>query len=278
MMEALLSPGLLLGGRYRIESFIGVSELGEVYAALDLQIGRECAVKLLPAALKHAPNAWNAFQEQSRGVAALSTDTIARAADFGSDAAIGRPFVVSERIGFPSLAMLVAAHGRVEPTLWAQALLAFARALDAASAASIVHGDIKPNNLFFSAEHAGWARITDFGMALLRVACPPSSGVAPLGWAALEQTRGEPASRAGDLFSLGLVTFYALTGRHFLSAMWQASPDPGQVLAELSAPPPAARAHARAQGSDLPAALGSRVSTRRWWRSRKLGQHLTGIG
>lgn len=254
-MEAVLSPGLLVAGRYRIESFIGVSELGEVYATLDLQVGRECAIKLLPQALRHAPAAWNAFQEQARNVAALSGDAIARAVDFGSDPALGRPFVVSEKIGFPSVAALVSAEGRIEKGLWSQALSTFARSLDAASAASLAHGNIKPNNLFFSPEHAGWARISDFGMVLLRAACPPNSGVAPLGWAALEQTRGEPPSAAGDIFSLGLVTFYALTGRHYLSTMWQAAPDPGSVLAELQATPPPAHSHARAQGSDLPEVL-----------------------
>lgn len=255
MMEAVLSPGLLLGTRYRIESFIGVSELGEVYAALDTRSGRECCVKLLPAALKHTPAAWKAFQELSRSVAALDAEAIARATDFGTDAAVGRHFVVSERIGFPSLGALIAGHGPLPAALWAQALDAFARSLDAAAGAAILHGDLKPSNLFFAPEHAGWARISDFGMVLLRAACPPGSGVAPLGWAALEQTRGEPASRAGDLFSLGLITYYALTGRHFLASMWQAAPDPRQLLDELEAAPGAAHAHASAQGALLPPAL-----------------------
>jgi serine/threonine-protein kinase len=217
--------------------------------------GRECAVKLLPLALKHAPNAWNAFQDLARSVAALDADAVVRISDFALDSASGRPFVVSERIGFPSVAALVVGHGPVPPALWAQALDAFARSLDAAAGSSIFHGDLKPHNLFFSPEHAGWARISDFGMALLRGACAPPSGVASLGWASVEQSRGEPPSRAADIFALGLITFYALTGRHYSAAMWLATPDPTTVLAELALPLASAQAHAAAQGGTLPAAL-----------------------
>lgn len=251
----MLSPGLLLAGRYRIDSFIGASELGEVYGATDMTGGRECAVKLLPLALKHVPNAWNAFQDLARSVAALDADAVVRISDFAWDTATGRPFVVSERIGFPSVAALVAGQGPIQPTIWARALEAFARSLDAAAGSAIFHGDLKPHNLFFSPEHAGWARISDFGMALLRAACPPPSGVASLGWASVEQSRGESPSRAADIFALGLVTFYALTGRHYSAAMWLATPDPTTVLAELALPVTSAQGHAEAQGGVLPAAL-----------------------
>jgi serine/threonine-protein kinase len=255
MMGPVLAPGSLLVGRYRIQSFIGASELGEVYAALDLQGGRECAVKVLASVLRQAPHAWNAFQDLSRSVAALDADAIARAADFGLDTTVGRPFVVSERVGFPSVATLVTTVGAQPLASWARALSAFSHSFDAAARAGVAHGDIKPNNLFFSPEHPSWARISDFGMGALRAACLSSSSAAPLGWAAIEQSRGAPPSPAGDVFALGLVTYYVLTARHYLNSMWHAAPAPEQVLAELAAEHPAASSRARAQGGELPPAL-----------------------
>lgn len=264
-MEAVLAPGLLLGGRYRIESCIGASELGEVYATLDLQVGRECAVKVLAGALRPAPQAWNAFQALSRNVAALDADAIARATDFGIDTTVGRPFVVSELVGFPSVATLVTTHGPQPLTSWGRALEALSRSFDAAARAGIAHGDIKPNNLFFSPDQPSWARISDFGTGALRAACAPGAGAAPLGWAALEQSHGEPPSPAGDVFALGLVTYYVLTGRHYLESMWAPAPASPQVLAELSAGHATASARARAQGGSLPPALDA-------WFARALHQ------
>lgn len=255
MTQTAISPGQLVAGRYRVDSFIGSSDISEVFGATDMQGGRECALKLFVPELRNVPQAFSAFQELSRNVAAAAADSVVRATDFGVDPALGRPFVVSERIAFPSVAALVMTGGPVDPILWGAALTSFARALDAALAANVAHGDLKPQNLFFSPEHPGWARVADFGVLALRAQCRPASGVAPLGWAPVEQVQNAAASPTADVFALGLITFYALTGRHYLRSMWQANPDPQAVLAELWAERAGAREHARAQGADLPESL-----------------------
>ncbi len=251
-MEAALAPGQLLANRYRVDGLLGVSDLAHVYAAVDLHGNRECALKVLPASLRHAP-AWNTFESHSRAVAALNVDHVARVFDLGVDSALGQPFVSSERVTFPSLAASLSARGALPPELWCKALSAFARALDAAAGIRVAHGSIKPENLFFSPERPGWARIADFGVNALRAALPGATATpGSLGWAASEQLQSGVATPASDIFALGLVSYCVLTGRHYLATPWQASPSREAVLAELLAEQrPSASERARAQGATL---------------------------
>lgn len=251
-MPAALAPGLLLAGRYEIVSALGGTEFGAVYSVTDRVSGRECALKLLHPALRQASAAFAAFQELERTVAALATDAIARTSDFGLDAQLGQHFVVGELIGFSSIAELVRKHGRVHFPVFAEAFGVLASSLDAAFDKGIVHGDLKPQNLFFALERPGWARISDFGMAALRAACRPEANPAPLGWASPERLRGAPASRPDDIYALGLVAFFALTGRHYCRAMWEQSPDAAIVLRELDSANSSAVLHARSLGAELP--------------------------
>jgi serine/threonine protein kinase len=249
-MEAALTPGQLLGNRYRVESLLGASEFAQSYAVTDLHGERDCALKLLPPELRHTP-AWLSFQDVARSVAALDVECVVRVSDLDIDETLGRPFMVSERVVFPSLKTLLAERVVLTPTLWSSALTAFARALEAARAAGIAHGNLKPENLFLAPENPGWARVTDFGMLALRAACPPPLGIAALGWTAPEQVECAVAAPSADVFALGLISYYALTGRHYLASMWHAVPDPRAVLAELASEHRAASEHARAQGAQL---------------------------
>jgi serine/threonine protein kinase len=253
-MEAALTPGQLLGNRYRLESLLGASDFAQSYAVTDVHGERDCALKLLPPELRHTP-AWLSFQDVARSIAALDVEYVVRVSDLDIDETLGRPFMVSERVVFPSLRTLLAERVVLTPTLWSSALTAFSRALEAASAAGIAHGDLKPENLFLAPENPGWARVTDFGMLALRAASPPPSGIAALGWSAPEQIECAVAAPSADVFALGLISYYALTGRHYLASMWQAVPDPRAVLAELASEHRAASEHARADGAKLTPAL-----------------------
>jgi serine/threonine-protein kinase len=251
-MPTALAPGVLLAGRYQLVAALGGTEFGAVYNALDRVMGRECALKLLHPALRHATAAFSAFQEIERTVAALPADAIARASDFGLDSALGQHFVAGELIGFPSIDELVRSHGRIHLPVFAEAFEVLTTALDAAFAKGIVHGDLKPQNLFFALEHPSWARISDFGMAAVRAACRPDQSAAPLGWATPARLQGAAASREDDIFALGLISFYALTGRHYCRSMWEQVPDPALVARELDAANPSAASHARSLGAELP--------------------------
>ncbi len=264
-MREALAKGLLLAGRYQIVSAVGGTEFGAVYVVTDRVSGRECALKLLHPELRQSPSSFAAFQDVERTVAALPVDAIARASDFGTDSALGQYFVVSELVGFPSVAKLVELHGRLNLAVFCEAFAVLATSLDAAANKGIVHGDLKPENLFFALEHPSWARISDFGTAALRAATHSSALAAPLRWASPERLQGAPPSRADDVFALGLVAFFALTGHHYCRTAAEHAVDPALVVREFASANPSAAAHARSLGVELPSVLDP-------WFSRALAR------
>ncbi|MEO8904317.1 MAG: serine/threonine-protein kinase, partial [Polyangiaceae bacterium] len=243
----------ILAGRWQIQDFIGNGETGEVYGVRDMHGASTFALKLFwPNALGQA-EIWSAVQQTARTASGLGVDGVARAYDFGIDANSARPFFVTERISWSSLADRVRLRGPLTPAEMSTALGVLARALDGAHAAGVVHRDLKPENVFVSPDNANWVRITDFGVALLRSASPPPPGWGgTIGWVAPDAA--DPNARstpAMDIFSLGLVTFFALSGGALHRAARSAPIDPNALWAELSAPLDSASLRARELGASL---------------------------
>lgn len=252
-----LSAGATLAGRWQITDFIGRGELGEVYGVRDLHGGADAALKLFFAPALTRPEVWSAFQTAVRAVSAAGTEGVARASDFGIDANSGRSFYVSERVSWPSLAQLVATRGPLAPEALAQGLQVVARAIDAAHGAGVIHRHLKPENVFISGDNPSWARVTDFGTAILRGAAPspPGSG-SELGWQGPDAA--DPAQRptpAMDIFGLGLVCFFALTGRSPFLALRSTPIDANLLWRELAQPLGALSSRARELGVTLDPSL-----------------------
>ncbi len=248
-----IRTGAILAGRWQIEDFIGSGESGEVYGVRDLHGSATFALKLFwPNALEQA-EVWSDVQQAARTAAGLGAEGVARAYEFGIDANAARPFYVSERVSWPALESRVHAQGRLRPAEIATAFGVLARALDAAHAAGIVHRDLKPANVFVSLDNARWVRITDFGVARLRSASPPPPGWgAPIGWAAPEATDPHAASTpAMDVFALGLIAFFALTGGALHRAARSTPIDPEGLRQELIQPLDSASRRAHELGVDL---------------------------
>jgi len=239
-----LTPGALFGARWIVGRPLGKSELGVVVEAEDSRQARFAALKVFDSALARDAGAWERFATLSRTLSEVPGDGIARSYDVGTSE--GRPFVASERCRFPTLARYVAERGPLAPRLFRETLLTLARALDAAHAVGIVHGNLKPQNVFVSVDTSSWARLTDFGLAELREAAgihPPRT----LGWFAPEVSPAPPIV-ASDLYVLGLLTFYALSGSPWFTAQ-RSSTAPGMTR------PSSASERARALGGDVPGAL-----------------------
>ncbi|HEY2406204.1 MAG TPA: protein kinase [Polyangiaceae bacterium] len=250
MSEPLLKAGAILSGRWQIQEFLGSGETGEVYGVRDMHSTQTFALKAFwPSALSK-PELWSALQQAARAAASLGTESVARAQDFGIDANSGRPFAVAERVAFPSLGARVRQRGPLTPAEVATALDVSARTLDAAHLTGLVHRDLKPENVFIAVENASWVRITDFGVTLLRNASPPPPGWGGTpGW--LGPDAGDPNARATpamDIYSLGLVAFFALTGAPIQRALRASPLDFNALWQDMCSPLDSAAQRARELG------------------------------
>ena len=248
-----MNPGTILAGRWQIQDFIGSGEAGEVYGVRDMHSTGTFALKLLwPNALGQS-ELWSAVQQTARTASGLGVEGVARTHDFGIDANSGRPFFVAERVSWSSLADRVRLRGPLTPAEMATAFAVLARALDTAHGIGLVHRDLKPENVFVSPENAHWVRVSDFGVALLRSASPaPPGWGGTVGWVAPDAT--DPNARstpAMDIFAMGLVTFFALSGGHLHRAARVSPIDPGALWQELGAPLDSASLRARELGASL---------------------------
>jgi serine/threonine protein kinase len=206
---------------YEITDLLGKGGMGEVYRARDTKLGREVALKILPAQLAADPVRLERFRREARAVAALNHPNIVTL--FSVEEAEGVPFLTMELVEGEDLAHALA-EGR--PTLDEVVAIgaAVAEALAAAHAKGVVHRDLKPANIVVN--EAGRVKVLDFGMAKLADPTDPTGlqatmdapltmegailGTAP--YMAPEQARGEEADHRADIWALGVILHEMATG------------------------------------------------------------------
>jgi serine/threonine protein kinase len=202
----------LLGNRYRLGERIADGGMGSVYRAVDENLGRPVAVKVLRRELADEPTFLERFRREARAAAAVAHPGVAGVYDYGELG--GRPFIVMELVEGEDLAERIAARGRLP---WPEAFTIgeqVARALAAAHAHGLVHRDIKPANVLVG--HDGRAKVTDFGIAKGATSATLTRTGMVLGsanYVAPEQAQGDDVGPAADQYSLGCVLFEAVTGR-----------------------------------------------------------------
>lgn len=198
-------------GQFEILGLMGQGGMGIVYQARDLKLGREVALKVLHPHIAADPALRARLFTEARAAARIEHDnvvTIHSVEENGSS-----PFLVMQRIRGESLAQRVARSAlSVSDTIRLGSELA--AGLSAAHAEGVIHRDLKPANIFLDRQ-TGRALIGDFGLA--RVGDEPgqtkSGTVAGTPeFMSPEQARGEKVEATADLFSLGTVLYYALTG------------------------------------------------------------------
>ncbi|HXR96680.1 MAG TPA: serine/threonine-protein kinase [Terriglobales bacterium] len=220
----MLAPGTRLGP-YVIAGPLGAGGMGEVYRAHDSRLQREVAIKVLPAALAHDPEALRRLEQEARAVAALNHPNLLTVHDVGTTPE-GSPFLVCELLEGETLREALAS-GPVAQRRAVDYAVQIARGLAAAHEKGIVHRDLKPANIFITKD--GRIKILDFGLAKLieraasderTVAVGLAVGdTAPgmvLGTAAYmspEQARGQAADQRSDIFSFGAVFYEMLSGQ-----------------------------------------------------------------
>jgi serine/threonine-protein kinase len=203
---------IVLAGRYRLDDWIAVGGMGEVWRATDLVLHRPVAVKVLRAEYAEHPETLARFRAEARHAGALSHPSIAQIYDYGEAGAGHPPFLVMELVDGPPLARLLTA-GPLDPARVLDIIAQTAEGLAAAHAAGLVHRDVKPGNLLLTPDDR--VKITDFGIAHAAGATPITRTGVLIGtpaYLAPERVAGSPAGPAGDLYSLGIVGYECLAG------------------------------------------------------------------
>jgi tetratricopeptide (TPR) repeat protein len=205
-----IAPGVVLRQRYRLDSEIGRGGMGIVYRAMDLELMREVAVKVLPDT-SSSPDARQRLIREARAAAALNHPHIISVHDVGEFN--GTPFFVMELVHGPSLAQA----RPVEFSRIVDIAAQICDALEHAHANSIVHRDLKPENVLLSAaSQSGSVKLADLGLALPAYAARISHAGLIVGTAAYmapEQALGHEVDGRADLYALGVLLYELTTGR-----------------------------------------------------------------
>lgn len=195
-------------GRLDVLELIGSGSFGDVYRARDPLLGREVALKLRrPVADRGETSARRALDE-GRRLARVRHPNVLTV--HGADIDDGRVGLWTELIDGPNLRDIVGEHGPLDPATAIDAAIAVCRALNAVHAADLIHGDVKASNVFRDAD--GRIVLGDFGSAAeLDSAGAVSGSPASL---APERLRGAPAEPASDIYSVGVMLYFLLSGRY----------------------------------------------------------------
>ena len=202
-----------LDGQYEIHREVGRGGMGIVFLARDLKLERLVAIKTLPPTLAADEVIRARFLREARTAAALNHPNIVgihRADDLK-----GTVFFVMGFVDGPSLAQLIRDGGPLTPRTAVSILYDVADALGYAHGAGVIHRDVKAENILID-RASSRAMVTDFGIARVAEAAPLTATGTVLGtvhYMSPEQVAGESVDRRSDVYSLGVVAFYALAGR-----------------------------------------------------------------
>lgn len=215
--------------RYRILQKIGAGGMGDVYLAEDESLRRRVAIKVLPREFSSDADRTARFRREARAVAGLTHPNVVTIHDYGVDA--GQHFLVTEYVAGGTLRDVIRAGCSRDEAVRLAILIA--GALAAAHERSIVHRDVKPENVLITDE--GVVKIVDFGIAKILSAPSARAGghdattptragsiVGTVAYMAPEQIRGQDIDGRADVFSLGVLLHELLAGtRPFAGATMQ---------------------------------------------------------
>ncbi|MEO7454666.1 MAG: serine/threonine-protein kinase, partial [Gemmatimonadaceae bacterium] len=198
-------------GRFRITALLGRGGMGAVYRATDHRLGRDVALKFLPAQEALAPDAVERFLVEARAAGTLSHPNVCTIHEVG-ETPDGRPFIAMALYEGETLRQRIA-RGALAARDAAMIARDIARALGAAHARGIVHRDVKPGNVMLGRD--GVTRLLDFGLARFSDTSITGTGSTPgtIAYMSPEQVDGSALDHRTDLWSLGVVLHEMLAGQ-----------------------------------------------------------------
>ncbi|HYI19000.1 MAG TPA: protein kinase [Solirubrobacteraceae bacterium] len=248
---AELAPGTTFAG-HRIEAVAGRGGMGVVYRATHLALDRTVALKVIAPTLIEDASTRQRFLRESKVAASIDHPNVIPVYYTGEEDGIA--YIAMRYVPGDDLRSLVRIEGRLEPRRAARIVAQVASALDAAHAASLVHRDVKPANVLLGPDEHVY--LSDFGLSkhALSVGGETKSGhwVGTLDYVAPEQIRSERPDARSDVYALGCVLYFALTG----GPPYPRDGDEAKLWAHLSEPPPAPSDRV----PDLPAGLDGVVA------------------
>jgi eukaryotic-like serine/threonine-protein kinase len=222
-MSETMSPNTTIA-QYTIVSKIGEGGMGEVYRARDTKLGRDVAIKVLPALLSENADRLNRFEQEAQAAGALNHPNILSIFHIGTHN--GAPYIVSELLEGETLRERMAG-GALPQRKAIDYASQIVKGLAAAHEKGIVHRDIKPDNVFITDD--GRAKILDFGLAKLtaavdgvgsqtevptrKVNTDPGTVMGTMGYMSPEQLKGQSVDHRSDIFSFGAILYEMLSGK-----------------------------------------------------------------
>ena len=222
-------------GPYEILAPLGAGGMGEVYRATDPRLGRDVAIKVLPASFSKDTDRLKRFEQEARSAGVLNHPNVTIVYDIGQHE--GAPYVVQELLEGQTLRAELAG-GRFSARKAIDYATQIAQGLAAAHDKGIVHRDLKPENLFVTRE--GRVKILDFGLAKLTqvegsgsasklpTATEPGVVMGTVGYMSPEQIKTEPVDARSDIFALGVILYEMLSGQRPFRGV-----SPGETMAAI---------------------------------------------
>jgi serine/threonine protein kinase len=228
--------GTVVGRDYMVVRSLRRGTMGSLYVAEQLSTASLRALKLLRREYVSDETLFKRFEREAQMAARIPSEHVTQIIASGVDEKLQVPWIAMELLDGQTLGDHVDEAGPMPKAVVRQIFEQLCHAIAAAHALGIVHRDLKPANIFLSqARRVGaekMVKVLDFGIASIVAETLTLQG-APLGtpnWMSPEQTRGEEATTATDVWALGLIAFYMLTGRTF----WRASLTPNNDIGVMT--------------------------------------------
>lgn len=208
-------------GQYRLGTKLGEGGMGAVYEASHEMLARPAAIKLIRTENSEANNRWQSrFEREAQATAGLQSPHTVSVYDFGKTQD-GTFYYVMERLNGVDLATLVEKEGPLAPSRVVHLLRQVCHSLAEAHASGLIHRDIKPANIFVCSQalEQDFVKVLDFGLVKASQ-CEPSLEITQAGtllgtpaYMAPEMIQDQAADARSDLYSLGCVAYFMLTGK-----------------------------------------------------------------